>query len=56
MAVEANLIGWLPELRIIAGAVDVMARKAGYPVAIHDTLHKIIALHPVLVRGAVGKK
>jgi hypothetical protein len=56
MAIQANLIGRLPELCVIAGAVDVMARETGYPVAIHDALRKIIALHSILVRGAIGEE
>src|SRR6202045_2877031 len=32
-----------------------MATEAGHPASVHNALHKIIPLHPVLMRGAVGK-
>lgn len=53
MAIEAELIGGLPELSVIAGALHVVAVKAGDPSAIHHRLHKIVALHAILVCGAV---
>lgn len=54
MAIEAELIGGLPELSVIAGAVHVVAVKAGDPSAIHHRLHKIVALHAILVCGAAA--
>lgn len=54
MAIEAKLVGGFPELRVVIRAVDVMTTEAGDAAAIHDTLDKVIALHAVLVSGAVG--
>jgi len=53
MTVQAELVNRLSELSIVLRAVYVMAGRAGDTVFVHDTLHKIVALHPVLVRGAV---
>jgi hypothetical protein len=55
VAVQAELLRRFAELRIILGAVHVMARGAGDPVSVHDALYEVIALHPVLVGGPVGK-
>jgi hypothetical protein len=55
VAVEANLINWLSQLRVVVRAVHVVAIEAGYAAAIHHALHKIITLHAVFVRRAVCK-
>ena len=36
-------------------AVDLVAIEAAHLAVIHETLHKIIALHAVLVRSEIGK-
>jgi hypothetical protein len=33
----------------------VVATKAGNSATIHDTLHEVVALHPILVRCALGE-
>src|SRR5579859_434021 len=55
VAVETELVGRLAQLRIIVCTVNVVAGSAGHAVAVHHTLDEIVALHPVLVRGAIRK-
>ena len=55
MTVETNHCGRLPELGRVLCAVHVMTGRARDAPAIHDTLDEIVALHAVLVCGAVGK-
>ena len=55
MTVQANLINWLSQLRVVVRAVHVVAIEAGYAAAVHHTLHKIITLHSVFVSRAVRK-
>ena len=52
VAVEANLLDGLAELRVVVRAVDVVAIEAGYAAAVHDALHEIVSLHAVFMRGA----
>ena len=33
----------------------IVAAEAGHPTPVHHALHKIISLHPIFVRGAVGE-
>ena len=54
VAVEAKIVGRLAELRVVVGAVDIVAGEAGYAAAVHHALHEIVALHAVFVGGAVG--
>ena len=44
----------LSQIRIVPGAVNIMAVVAGDSTRIHQALHEIIPLHPVLVRGTVA--
>jgi len=39
----------------IIRAVSIMAGSARDAMSVHNTLYKVIALHPVLVCGAIGK-
>ena len=55
MTTEAQFLCQLAQVRVVAGAVDIMAGGAGYAVAIYHALHKIITLHSVLVRSRVSK-
>ena len=55
VTIEANLVGRLAELRIVVSAVDIVAASAGHAMSVHHALYKVIALHPVLVCGAVGE-
>ena len=50
-----SCIGWLAQLRVVVGAMNIVAIEAGDAAAIHHALHEIVALHAVLVRGAVGE-
>ena len=55
MTIEANLVGRLAELRIVISAVDIVTGSAGHAMSVHHALYKVIALHPVLVCGAVSE-
>jgi hypothetical protein len=55
MAFETQHIRGLQQIGIVFGAMHVMATEAAHPMRIHRALHEIIALHPVLVRGAIGE-
>lgn len=53
VAVQAECVDWFDKLRVIIGSVHIVTTEAGDPAPIHDALHEIIALHPVLVRSAI---
>jgi len=53
MTGEAELIGRLPELRVISCTVHIMAIETGHSAPVHDALNEIIALHAVFMRRAV---
>ena len=55
MAIEAQRVAGLADHGDILGPVRVMAGKAGDAAGIHQALREIVALHPVLVCGAVRK-
>src|SRR5215510_15042285 len=52
MAREAKLVRRLDEVRVVTGAMDIMAAEAGDAAPIHEALHEIISLHAILVTGA----
>ena len=56
VAIQANLIRRLAQLRIVLRAVHIVARSARNAVPVHHALRKVVALHPILVRSAVGKE
>src|ERR1700722_9686977 len=55
VTIEAKAVGGLAQLRVIFGAVNVVATEAGDAAAVHHALHEIISLHAIFVRGAVGE-
>ena len=55
VAVEAEFVGGFDKLRVIIGSVHIVTTEACDAAPIHDALHEIVALHPVLVGGAVGE-
>ena len=55
VAVEADLVRGFSQLRVVLRAMHIVAGGTGDSTPVHDALHKVIALHAVLVRGAVGK-
>ena len=55
VAVQAYLLGRLPQYRVIGRSVHIMAAKAGHTARVHEALHEVVALHPVLMRGAIRK-
>ena len=55
VAGETNCGRRFEEIRIVRASVWVMATGTRYAMGVHRTLHEIIALHPVLVCGAIGE-
>jgi hypothetical protein len=55
VAIQTNFVGRLAQFSIIIRPVRIMATKASDPTPVHDTLHKIVSLHPVFVRSTIGK-
>jgi hypothetical protein len=53
MTIQAQLVYWLSELRIVLSAMHIVAGRACDTVLVHHALHKVITLHPVLMRGSV---
>jgi hypothetical protein len=51
MTVQVELVYRLSELSHVFGAVNIRTGSAGDTMLVHDALHKVIALHPVLVCG-----
>ena len=55
VAGDAQVTGRFNQVRIVRRAMDVVAAEAGHTTAIHHALHEVIALHPILVSGALGE-
>jgi hypothetical protein len=55
VAIQTDFVGRLSQFSIIIRPVRIMATKTSDPTPVHDTLHKIVPLHPVLVRSAIWK-
>lgn len=55
MAFQAELVRRCAQLRVIACAMNIVARKARDPSAVHETLDKIVPLHAIFVRRSVRK-
>ena len=55
VAVETDVLGRLPQNRVVLRAMHVVAAEASDASRVHQALHEIVALHPVLMRCAVGK-
>src|SRR3954452_16900484 len=53
VALKTDNTCWLDEVSRILCSVHVMAARAHDSSCVHNTLHKIVALHPVFVRGSV---
>jgi hypothetical protein len=53
VAIQAELVSRLSQLRVVVRAMYVVATEAGDPTAVHHALHKIISLHAILVSRAV---
>ena len=54
MTGQAELIGRLPELRVSASTVHIMAIETGDSAPVHDALNEIVTLHAIFMRRAVG--
>lgn len=55
VAIQTYLVCRFDQLSVVIRSMYVMARRAGDLMAIHDALRKVIPLHPVLVRRAIGQ-
>jgi hypothetical protein len=55
MTLQANLICRFSQLRVVSGSMHVVAGRTGDSMPVHDTLRKVVALHPVLMGRAVGE-
>jgi hypothetical protein len=55
MTIQTDLVNRLSKLRIVAGAMCVMATETCNAASIHDALHEVVPLHPVLARRSVGE-
>ena len=53
MTVQAEFVHRLSKLRIVLGAMHIMAGRACDTVLVHNALHEVIPLHSVLVCGSV---
>lgn len=53
VAIHTNLVGGLLQLGVIPGAVDIVTGGTRDAASVHQALHEIIALHTILVGGAV---
>jgi len=56
VTLQAENICRLQQVGIVPGAVNVVATETTHAVRVHGALHKIVALHAVLVGGAIGKE
>ena len=55
MAFQAQDAGGLEQIGVVGSAVNVVATKTSDAVRVHQAGCEIVALHAILVRGAVGK-
>lgn len=55
VAREAQLIRRHNKLRVVTRSVHIMTTEASNPAPVHDALHEIVALHSVLVGGAISE-
>lgn len=55
VAIEAYLVCGLAKLSIVLSAVYIMARSACNSFLVHQALHEVITLHPVLMRSSIRK-
>ena len=53
MAVETKFVDGLAKLGVVLRAVYIVAIEASDSAPVHHALHEIIALHAVLVSGAI---
>lgn len=54
VTIHAEFVRWFSQLCVIVRAMHIVATKAGHAATVHHTLYKIIPLHTVLVRRAIG--
>src|SRR3984893_1193816 len=55
MTRQTELLDGLDQVGVVARAMDIVAAEAGDTSRIHDTLHKVVALHPILMPCAIRK-
>jgi len=55
MTLQAHHTGRLEQVGVVRCSMNIVATEAGHAARIHQTVHKIVALHPILVRGTIGE-
>src|ERR1019366_1845032 len=55
VASQTNLVHRLSKFRVVLRAMHVVAVETRDAAPVHDALHEIVSLHPVLVRRAIRK-
>src|SRR6476660_7948243 len=53
VAFEAHRIARFDEIRIVRGAVDIVAVKASHAAGVHSAADEIVSLHAIFVGGAI---
>src|SRR5579863_5059713 len=53
MTTEAERVTGNHQIRAIRIAVDIVTVEAAQPAMVHHTLHKVVALHPILVSRSI---
>ena len=52
---QAQIVRRLDQIRVVRSAVNVVTTEARHSPRVHQALDEVVALHPVLVRGAICK-
>ena len=55
VAFETKNVRQLQQIRVVLRTMNIVATETGDAAGVHDALHEVVALHPVLVRRAIGK-
>lgn len=55
VTVETQHIRWFQQIGIILRAMHIVAAEAAHAVGIHHALYKVIPLHAILMRRAIGE-
>ena len=55
MAFQAKNVGRFQQVGVVVRSVNIMATEARHTARVHYALDKIVALHSILMRGAIGE-
>ena len=55
VALQAHDIAGLDQVGIVGRAMDIVATETSNAMRVHDARHKIVPLHAILVRRAIGE-